>query len=387
MITNEHLIPDSSYLNYNFGSPYREEIKNRLILVGNGFDISHGLNTRFSDFIKSYISESINSLFRDLHFEDELISLKKVPDFGVTKRPEPTTVLNSMDILKKLQSSSKVEIVFKSSLLSRCVNNTIELNWVNIEALYFEDLVSANSGKSSSPKVDKIKKLNDELGYLKEKLIQYLRNENKKFIGNFNKSPIIDCFCEEIFPKEVVTIEMSKNVIPENLYFLSFNYTTTLESYVHECNKKIKSDINYIHGNLGGEKGNPIIGFGDEFDKRYLEFEDQQNNELFKHIKSFEYLQTDNYYNLLRFVDSGLFQVHIYGHSCGITDRTMLNHIFEHVNCKSIKIFYHKKDDGSDDFTEKTFEISRHFKIKGDMREKIIPYKFSKPMPQLNFMK
>jgi hypothetical protein len=51
---------------------------------------------------------------------------------------------------------------------------------------------------------------------------------------------------------------------------------------------------------------------------------------------------TKNFYELTRFIESNNFQTYIYGHSCGISDRTMLNQIFEHENCKSIKIFYHK---------------------------------------------
>ncbi|RMZ61332.1 hypothetical protein D1632_00110 [Chryseobacterium nematophagum] len=30
-------------------------------------------------------------------------------------------------------------------------------------------------------------------------------------------------------------------------------------------------------------------------------------------------------------------------HSCGNTDRTLLNTIFEHENCVSVKIFYHQE--------------------------------------------
>ena len=58
-----------------------------------------------------------------------------------------------------------------------------------------------------------------------------------------------------------------------------------------------------------------------------FKYEDEKNNDLFKHIKSFEYLKTKNYSLLTRFVESEDFQVHIYGHSCGLSDRTMLNQI------------------------------------------------------------
>src|SRR5690606_24450774 len=127
----------------------------------------------------------------------------------------------------------------------------------------------------------------------------------------------INCFCEKIYSHEVVTTKLKESKIPEKLYFLNFNYTNTVEDYIAECKKIIpNTNINYIHGNLSGAQGKPIFGFGDELDKKYLEFEDEKNNELFKHIKSFEYLQAKNFYQLTRFLESDEFQVHIYGHSC-----------------------------------------------------------------------
>jgi len=64
------------------------------------------------------------------------------------------------------------------------------------------------------------------------------------------------------------------------------------------------------------------------------------------------------------------FQVYIIGHSCGLSDRTMFREIFGHENCRSIKIFYYQRPDGSTDFTQKTFDMARHFTDKGEMRKK-----------------
>ena len=70
------------------------------------------------------------------------------------------------------------------------------------------------------------------------------------------------------------------------------------------------------------------------------------------------------------------------GHSCGISDRLLLNTIFQHDNCKSIKIFYHKIDEFKNDFVEKTMEISRSFTLEGKakMRKRIVPFNNCKPL-------
>jgi len=39
----------------------------------------------------------------------------------------------------------------------------------------------------------------------------------------------------------------------------------------------------------------------------------------------------------MEFVESDNFQVHIYGYSCGVSDRTMLNKIFQHEKCFLLK--------------------------------------------------
>ena len=130
-----------------------------------------------------------------------------------------------------------------------------------------------------------------------------------------------------------------------------------------------------------------IFGFGDEFDESYKEFEDKKNNMLFEHIKSFGYFKTQNYHNLIKFLESEDYQVYIIGHSCGLSDRTMLKEIFENEKCKSIKIFYHSKTFYDNDYVEKTMEISRHFEDKGLMRKKIVSFPLSKSLNHELFQK
>ena len=142
-------------------------------------------------------------------------------------------------------------------------------------------------------------------------------------------------------------------------------------------------NVNYIHGQLD-HAGNPIVfGFGDELDADYDKMELEKAKGFFEYIKSFWYFKTNNYHNLIRFIESEDFQVFIIGHSCGLSDRTMLNMIFEHRNCKSIKIYYYDDGKGYNNYTELTQEISRHFKDKAEMRRRIVPFTQSQPMSQM----
>ena len=75
---------------------------------------------------------------------------------------------------------------------------------------------------------------------------------------------------------------------------------------------------------------------------------------------------------MLEFINDDEYQIYIMGHSCGISDRTLLNKLFEHQNCKSIKVFYHCKEDGTDNFTGLIQNISRNFNDKSKMREIVV---------------
>lgn len=117
-------------------------------------------------------------------------------------------------------------------------------------------------------------------------------------------------------------------------------------------------------------------------DHYYSKIERLNSNEFLKFFKSFGYFKTKNYQRLSGFLDSGRFRVYILGHSCGISDRVLLNNVFEHENCARIDIYYHKKSNTENDHFEKTQEISRHFKAenKGHMRKMISPFTDSLPL-------
>ena len=80
-----------------------------------------------------------------------------------------------------------------------------------------------------------------------------------------------------------------------------------------------------------------IFGYGDEFEDRYKRLQNVGDNECLTNIKTIRYQESDNYRQVLSFIESAAYQVCIMGHSCGNSDRTLLNTIFEHRNCISIK--------------------------------------------------
>jgi hypothetical protein len=68
------------------------------------------------------------------------------------------------------------------------------------------------------------------------------------------------------------------------------------------------------------------------------------------------------------------------GHSCGLSDRTLLNTLFEHENCVSIKVFYHQETETKDNYSDVVRNISRNFNNKAVMREKVVNKQYCEPL-------
>ena len=356
---------------------------NRLILVGNGFDLAHKLKTSYCDFVTDYISNVINCFYEKFVSIDPLIEIKqKYAGYNIRVSSNSTSK-SAIQELKNLQGHSSVVVEIKSDFLRGTLNRISDINWVDLENEYFDHLLKLRTPNGFI--FNKVKELNIEFEFLKTKLEEYLVRHQKESDRAFSND-YTTLFCEEIKRNDIVTISV-KDQVPKQVLILSFNYTSTLEKYKDSCKIIVPTQLNYIHGELESNSNPIIFGFGDEYNKNYQEFENIRNKELLKHIKSFSYFKTSNYHNLIRFIDADDFQVYILGHSLGLSDRTMLRQIFEHHKCKSVKIFYHQTEDGKDDYTDKTFDISSHFTDKGEMRKKIVPFNLSFPMPQPGLLK
>ena len=84
------------------------------------------------------------------------------------------------------------------------------------------------------------------------------------------------------------------------------------------------------------------------------------------------YLFDQNYKNLLDFLEQEKYQVYIWGHSCATSDRVLLQTIFEHENCVSVKPFYYRNEKGNDNFADLCANISRSFKDKKKFRDLLV---------------
>jgi hypothetical protein len=369
---------------------------NKLFLIGNGFDIALGLNTRYNDFLlwllKKYIIEAVESQVYIAPFEkykgnynglrggyenlkvngfstNELFDILLNKPYNHDK--EVIENINNISDLYDYIDSKKIAINTKSSplLFAKILHSSFNL-WVDIEGVYFEILKEIIRNNKLNPKkkyLDLIEDINKEFLVVIDYLKIYLNevdttNTKENAIKHYRQ------FQQKLEKSDFSFLHnQEEEVVIGSYYFLNFNYTNSLSNLLNHF-KGLNYLQNHIHGSLIDDNNPIIFGFGDEMDGIYKEIEELNDNRFFDHIKSFQYFKTPNYRELLSFLNSGDYQVCIYGHSCGLSDRIMLNEIFEHENCKSIKIYYYNDDD----FTKKTMEISRHFNSNQLMRKKIV---------------
>lgn len=343
---------------------------NNIVIIGNGFDLAHHIETSYNHFITWYLNNAVKNarLGNSGIYEDILVKI--IIDFAYCSS-EP---IKSFDIFKNnyLDNSKYFKIEYKSNLFEKIIKDSFDKNWIDIESAFYEELkyVSVNYSKSrNSYFLNSLNSLNTQFDFIKNQLIIYLNGIDKK---PDSKIPKLTSIFDDI-------INTNNSVTT----FVNFNYTDTLCRYISVNNRKI--EIINIHGELDKTKLNPIIfGYGDETDKYYQEIIDFNINNFLNHFKSFYYFKKNNYRRLMGKLNL-YYNVFIFGHSCGISDKVLLNTIFDNSKCNSIKIYYYKKSENSDDFFERTQEISRHFKLenRSDMRRKIVPLEESIPLPNI----
>ena len=363
---------------------------NKLIIAGNGFDLAHGLPTSYNNFMDAFWRD-LGSNYKDEFFHKiitldggffhEKLLYSKINNYNDFKESVDkfTKEMESLNSYGEGQAHQFKNIFFKE------LNKTQSIqNWVDVENEYYKALkkICKADKLEVRQKREEVLKLHKEFEQVKQLLERYLKKcvvevYDLNSIKEDDKSKFDIVFSSKDEYKLGIGYVKSKVIV------LNFNYTPTFESYLTTWQISKPDSINHIHGELNK---NIVFGFGDEMDNDYKLIEEMDDNEYLKYFKSFQYVQNSNYKDVLRHIDSENFEVVIMGHSCGLSDRTLLNTIFEHENCRSIKVFYYKNGD-YDNYTEIIQNISRHFNDKKLMRTKIVEKTLCEPMPQIQLPK
>lgn len=356
-----------------------------ILVVGNGFDLAHGLPTKYWDFmmfIKSF--KEMEHLPKD--------KLLKLPEFkrlnfdvqNYLTKDEVFNKDNRSDIVKELSEliSNNVWIEYFDDKIQSYENK----GWIDFES-EISEVVKAldyyiewrrHDLKTSGTNFDKWDKIKNELIY---NFLKCLKNTTKLEVEkiNFNYfygdnlKEIIDELnndlnrlirCLEIYIGDVVekvyeckAIKQIEDLSIDKL--ISFNYTNTYKNLYEPNGNKVEYD--YLHGKAEVDrdikKNNMVLGIDE-----YLKGEDRNNKlELVEFKKYFQRIykktgckhkewlesasksqknQGDN------FLREGIFlnNIYIYGHSLDVTDKDILEDLLS-LPYTQTTIFYLDKRD------------------------------------------
>ena len=248
---------------------------NRLIIVGNGFDLAHGMKTSYNDFMKWYLV----GIFNKGNYDDDGVATMlnnssnlNIPRFiemylnGDISQTSINLLLNN-SITENgvgIDESLGYYFNFKYSFLKDVCIQHCEQNWVDIEELYYRKLLQISLIEDENQRSREVLSLNKALNFIKRKLNEYL---NTLEVPNINPDVI-----NVVLDKNKYLNSLSTD-LDSKLYrtiFLNFNYTSTIDSYVEHLKivctdkpEKLIARIN-IHGEIKKNENPIIFGFGDE---------------------------------------------------------------------------------------------------------------------------
>ena len=228
----------------------------KLIIIGNGFDKAHDLKTGYIDFLEHLFNEC-KSLRNSLIKFNEY---KRIERFG-----DPTgtrfTFNFFIENLDKFLSYDVCKI--KNEFLLNLLKDISLKNWVDIEEKYFSILKIITD--------ESIDGFNNDFDEIKKELIKFIVKVDSDFEKRNESSKISEKY-----------IDIFKFDKPQKIWFINFNYTSTLDLYSKKLEEvhKIPSEIISIHGRVSDENSRVIFGYGDEENNEYPKLQDKGSKYL-----------------------------------------------------------------------------------------------------------
>jgi len=413
---------------------------NRIILIGNGFDLAHDMKTSYRNFLDKYILEIKESIDRKKFNNEYFLYMDTLSFISKDEKkhsaPYPfCSMTNNPKLLEKVGLSEGFFYFRNEFIQSLFVEHSLE-HWVDIENEYYDSLCKTIDYTDHE---ERAKDLNESFNSIKTRLRSYLLEQSKNAkakkihekifspidTSNLSKgakeyfirdlirkippkdnrdavkdfirkelnhikydSPYFDlCTSDfeyaiqkfyEYFPDDRPgkLSEIDFNCIRTPREILFLNFNYTDTSDFYKASSTI---TNHIHGDLFDEKNPMVFGYGDTNNDCYKRIKKLKNPEFLKNIKSINYPNTENYNSLIHFIGSDLYQIFIMGHSCGKSDMSLLKTLFEHENCACIKVFYHKRE-GSDNYSEIVRNIALCFDDESLILERVVNKNLCEPL-------
>lgn len=357
-----------------------------ILVIGNGFDLAHGLKTTYRDFLTSCRNNENQS------FNEEFCKTNLWLRHFIKKQNEigNTWIDLEKEIFKVIEHINKVIFWNIDKQYYNCKSLNIfkrgfYFDFFNIVDNLQDDRYHQDFGKQgyiiSNPNLE-----NYKIYFKTSKgLINFLYDQLREFTNVFSNYLNNDVL--SLLPtNSPYSLSLSNN---NHLYVLSFNYTDTCERLY---GKMFSFRSYYVHGNIGCKNGCNLVLGTYSFDNKPQNENPRsaipyEFNVFRKHNQRHKYGTIEDYQNLLKEltkygkVIKPVF--HVIGHSLDETDKNILEHLFLINQNAIINIYYHNEEAqenyinnitdiiGEKEVMTRVRLIYQHDKTRGILKERV----------------
>jgi hypothetical protein len=351
----------------------------KILITGNGFDISRGLPTQYSDFINilNYIESSSNITFEDIYSQTKTHEKIKTDfnefEFSVEKIEALRNQLKDNTWYQFFKNELKIEtwIDFELKIdyvLSIIYNSLNELNIVfskgpidaleifyereifkNLNIEHYQVLHTFNIIDYHKTILNEIVLidiwLKKRMFYVYEKITGF--NHELIFHELFKSLTIFRNFFSEYFRIFVFPLyNNQKNQNQKSIFksidkHFTFNYTPTFENIYK------KESTSFLHGKITSDSNNIVLGIS------RLDVEKMKIKNLIPFTKHFQKFNNNTDYTFLQEFAKNTalttFQIFIYGHSLDFSDSIYISEVFNFIDelkspKKRLIIIFHSEE-------------------------------------------
>lgn len=315
-----------------------------ILILGNGFDLAHGLKTRYTDFLDYWKKDkNVENVWlkhfvnRQQQLGDKWIDLEK-EIYNVIKEINKSLAL--------ITNYYKDDSLSKLYPFQKGYDNALDLRKINSK---FK--IPPRIYETDEKEYTIVKRVDGLYYYFKtyKGLINFLYDQLRNFIKQFNKYLL-----SEILPN-IGNIKYNFN-LSENkkIRVLNFNYTNTYEKLyaIHSIYAEANPKYIYVHGKVCDSNDCDLIlgthSFYNHLPNDLNEDINVEFNVFKKHNQRHRYGTIESYQNLLKELNNRLIMInptfHVIGHSLDKSDHNILRHIFRVKENSTINIYYHNQE-------------------------------------------
>lgn len=327
-----------------------------ILIIGNGFDLAHGLKTSYKDFLDFCVEQNnkripmavkYGTTFIDnIWFRHFWLRQEELGNTWIDLEEEILTVIENLSNIAniaRLQPVTNPNFRFPAMFVIR--KDAINFQFSNIAEFIKPVNYNCQTDECGYKELETndfssiyyfVKDFDSLVRLIYDKLREFTKEFEKYLIENVNA-----CLQSQVASGYKLTLKTSR------LYVLSFNYTNTCESlYQYECNnlvRDLKIETTYVHGKVSSSDDSNLVLGTKSFSNKNIPL---CFNVFKKHNQRHKYNTIEPYQELLKQIKSpGANPVfHIIGHSLDESDHKILKHILDADKNAIIKVYYHDKE-------------------------------------------